>query len=249
MRAPHLLLASPLLLLLLACGQPPLDAHWRDRELRVDGVVADWAGLQVPLGGKPAQVGLANDGEALYVSVATTDHELARALAFGFTVWIDPAGGKAQNLGVRVLMAPPVRRNRWEWEPNPFPARLQGIELLGPQPSTRRRIDLPGEGGVEVALAAAEGPLVYELRVPLATAGGWGLGARPGDRLGVTLQSAPPSFGARRGEGGPDGDGPRAGRRPRGDGPEGDGPPRRGRGRGGPRPLELWVSVRLAAAP
>jgi hypothetical protein len=233
-------------LALLACGQPPLTAHWRDRELRIDGALADWSGLEQPLAGRPARIAVANDGEALWVGVATDDRELARALAFGFTVWIDPAGGRARDLGVRLLMASPVRRNRWEWEPSPFPARLEGIELLGPQPATRRRVDLPGEGGVEVALAAAEGPLVYELRVPLAVAGGWSVGVRPGDLLGVTLVTSPPAFARRRPEVGEDG--PEGGRGPRGGGGAGAG----GRGRRGPpaaRPLELWVPLRLAAAP
>jgi hypothetical protein len=252
MRDP-LLAAGPvvlLLLCLLGCGTPPLASRWREQPIAIDGAVEDWVGLQAPapLDRRPARVGVANDGEALYLSVATDDRELARALAFGFTLWIDPRGGKARDIGVRLLMAPPIRRNRWEWEPSPFPARLEGIELLGPQPSTRRRVDPPGEGGVEVAFAAAEGPLVFELRVPLAAAGGWGLAARPGELLGVTLEGTRPSFGPRRTADEPDReDGPRGGGR-RGGG-AGGGPPGRGPGGRGPRPLDLWLTVRLAAAP
>lgn len=271
-----------LLVLLAGCGGPPeLASHWRDREITVDGKLDDWADLQTDLaqgrGTAPARVGIANDGEALWLSLQTSDPNLQRLISHrGLTIWFDPAGGKQHVAGVRFPLPAARPLSRWGeiGGSRPGGAQLDSLELLGPQPYTRKELSAPGDDGVQVAMSFGERGIDYELRVPLAAvAPAWGIGVKPGTLIGVGVQSKgiEPRPERRRGEGGergpggatrPDGGEPPEGDQPPGDDggtpPEGDGQRGgRGRGPGGPygrqRPgavsdFEVWAAVRLAAA-
>ena len=245
------------LVTLLACGDSELAAHWRDRDITVDGKLDDWSGLQAPLPGVAARAAIANDGEALYLSLETADPEVARMISHrGLTVWFDPRGGREQVLGVRFPLPAVAPPSRWGevGGSRPGGAQLDNVELLGPQPYTRKEVAAPGADGVVVAVGGGAGVVTYELRVPLATAQGWGLGVAPGSKLGVGLESK--GFaggpGGRRGGadggGGPGGGGPGDGP-PGGRGGSGGGFGGRGRGpAGGFRELSAWSVVTLAQA-
>jgi hypothetical protein len=241
--------------LVVGCAPANLAAHWRDRQIEVDGRLDEWTDMQTDLAAgrqnPPARVGFANDGEALYLSLQTADPNLQQLIAHrGLTVWFDPAGGRQRVAGVR-FPRPSSRPPSHGGEigaSRPSGSQLTSLELLGPQPYTRRELSSPGGDGVEVAIGFGERGMAYELRVPLAAAPpAWGLGVKTGALLGVGVQSKgigdagdrlPP-----RGEGGgPAEEGPAAG-------PGGPGP-----GGRGPRPsalpdFELWAAVRLATPP
>lgn len=275
MRHPTPRLASTLLLTagLVACGRPQLASHWRDRELVVDGKLDEWAGWQSELREAGARVAIANDAGALYLGLETTDPALARQIAHrGLTVWFDPAGGEKHTLGVRFPLPAAAPPSRWGeiGGSRPGGAQLDKLELLGPQPYTRRELPAPGADGVQVALGGGPGVITYEARVPIAGVAGWSLGKAvgPGATLGIGIEAK----GSRRGQlrGGPGagrGPGGGPGDRPDGgepDGDEGDGPvartpegepgPNGGFGERGPRPgairdFEAWAIVRLASGP
>jgi hypothetical protein len=263
--------------LLMGCGGPPeLASHWRDREIVVDGKLDDWAGLQSDLdagGGTSAtRLGIANDGEALYLSLATADPDLQRLIAHrGLTIWFDLASRREHVAGVRFPLPARVPSHWGEiGGSRPRGAQLDNLELLGPQPYTRRELAAPGGDGVQVAIGFGERRTSYELRVPLrAAAPAWGLGVAPGALLGVGVQSKgieprpAPGGGeaAGQGPGGgagrPDGGQPPADGEAPGDDDGSDDGPRGGRGGpGGPggrmrpgatRDYEVWARVRLAA--
>ncbi len=246
--------------LLLACGDHELASHWRDRPLVIDGQLEDWAGLQTSLPRADARIAVANDADALYLSLETSDPNLARLIAHrGLTLWFDPTGGEKQTLGVRFPLPADAPPSRWGeiGGSRPGGAQLDSLELLGPQPYTRRQLTPPGADGVEVAVGGGPGVITYELRVPLAAAAAWGLGVAPGARLGVGVEAKGVRAGGPRGR---DGEGGRDGgrRRPRdGDGDsDGSSPPDAGRGGygRGARPgvvhdFDAWSVVRLAVAP
>jgi len=268
---------------LAACGGPPQrTAHWRDREIAVDGKLDDWGDLVGELDTREdtaARVGIANDGEALYLGLETSDPNLVRLVSHrGLTVWVDPKGGREHVAGIRFPLPAARPPSRWGeiGGSRPGGAQLDGIELLGPQPYTRRELSAPGADGVLVAISFGERGFVYELRVPLAAvAPAWGLGVKPGSLIGVGVQSkgVEPRQMRGRGEaggpgpGGPGGGGPGGGTGDDGPGdePPGDGDqPPEGRGPGGPRgrgpggrggrpgpvrDFELWATVRLASQP
>ncbi len=260
---------------LTGCGGPPQrTAHWRDRDITIDGKLDEWADLttEVDKGEDPsARVGIANDGEALYLGLETSDPNLMRLVSHrGLTVWVDPAGGRQHVAGVRFPLPAARPPSRWGeiGGSRPGGAQLDSLELLGPQPYTRRELSPPGADGTLVAIACGEHGLTYELRVPLAaTPAAWGLGVKPGALIGVGVQSKGFEPRSMRGRGeagrGPGGDGPGGDDdegSPPGDGdePPPDGPRGGGRGRGpgggpgrpGPiRDFELWATVRLATPP
>lgn len=259
--------------MLAACGGPPeLASRWRDRELVVDGKLDDWDGLQSDLAtgnGEPARIGIANDGEALWLSLQTSDPNLQRLISHrGLTIWFDPAGGKQHLTGVRFPLPAARPLSRWGeiGGSRPGGAQLDSLELLGPQPYTRKELSAPGGDGVQVAIGFGERAITYELRVPLAAVPpGWGLGVKPGSVLGIGVQSKgieprPPRRPGEVGKRGPGGGEPPPGDQPPGDEgggpPDDEGPPG---GRGGPRgpggrmrpgavrDFEVWASVRLAS--
>jgi hypothetical protein len=284
MRHPSPRLAGTLLLAVavVSCGRPQLASHWRDRELVVDGNLDEWAGWQSELREAGARVAVANDGEALYLALETTDPALARLIAHrGLTLWFDPAGGDEHVLGVRYPLPSAAPASRWGalGGSRPGGAQLDKLELLGPQPYTRRELRAPGADGVQVAVGFDSGLIRYEARVPLGPGAGWGLGGAvgPGARLGVALQARgrggpPGSRGTRRV---PPGDRPGAGGEPGGDEGGEDAPPADpgggghghaggtpengsagwsgiqppSRRRGAIRDFEAWAVVRLASAP
>jgi hypothetical protein len=86
----------PLALALLAgCAATTMDSRWRDREVVVDGQDAEWDAARFWFEESHAAVGLMNDRDYLYLTVALTDPYLeARILRQGFTVWVDPHGGR-----------------------------------------------------------------------------------------------------------------------------------------------------------
>ena len=246
--AASLLLAAGLA---AGCSQGTLPSAWRAEPLRVDGRADDWDGRQTRLEGVPAELLVANDGEALWLGLASSDPRILDLVARGgLTLWIDPRGGQEQTFGIRFPLpstTPPPRGRLGGGPPEAPRPRLDGLEILGPEPYTRKWVAAPGEGGVEVALATEAGVLVYELRVPLA-GGPWGLGVPAGATLGIGVHAAraagpamhrgdasgrpegPPGGG---GPGGPDGSGPGSGRMRVGDMPE----------------LEKWLRVALARRP
>ncbi|HEV8239480.1 MAG TPA: hypothetical protein VGS57_08945 [Thermoanaerobaculia bacterium] len=264
--------------LVAGCGGPrELASHWRDRDIVVDGKLDEWSGLQTDLaagrGQAPARVGIVNDGEALWLSLQTSDPNLERLVSHrGLTIWFDPAGGKQHVAGVRFPLPAARPLSRWGeiGGSRPGGAQLDSLELLGPQPYTRKELSAPGGDGVQVAMSFGDRSISYELRVPLAAvAPAWGIGVKPGALIGVGVQSKGieprpqrrPTEGGERGPGGatrPDGGEPPEGDQPPGDDggtpPEGDGP-RGGRGRGPyghQRPgavqdFEVWSTVRLAS--
>lgn len=67
---------------------------------RIDARLSDW---EKPSSGKDEDVlvRVMNDGEFVYVSMATRDESIIpQVLARGLTVWFDPAGGKEKRFGV-----------------------------------------------------------------------------------------------------------------------------------------------------
>lgn len=223
-------LPSLVLLVILAgafaCSEPAIDAHWRQREIQIDGALADWQGWQVSLPEADARLAVANDESYLYLSLATSNPDLVRQLSrHGLTVWFDSAGGRAQGLGLRLAPArlpPPGARG-------PI-GRSGAIELLGPAPGAHRWVTGAEAEALGVRGAVAhEGSLVYELRVPIAAQEGWSLKPAAGGRLGIGL-ATPEGFGSAEDEktawergwasggGGPSPEGPGVGEGPVGPG-------------------------------
>jgi len=200
-----------------------IDSAWSAEAPAIDGRLPDWPSPLVTLGSTPASLGVRNDGEFLYVALASSEQATRMMLgAAGFTVWFDPAGKDKKSFGVTVpptMTGGPGMRGRGQppAEPGqeggpagpkgPALATITSIEVLGPGKDDKRRLELAYARtiGLDVAARLAEGVLVYELRVPLSVteAQPYGVKSAPGATIGLGIESAKlPAPDGRGGEGG-----------------------------------------------
>lgn len=255
--------------ILAGCGGLELESRWRDREVAIDGRMSgdgepgeEWAGARAFLEDENASIGLLNDESSLYIRLETKDRRMQMHIVrLGLSVWFDPRGGKDKVFGIRFPLGAGgvgvegggmgfARRSGRE---SPDPERMRQdlestiqamteLEILGPGDEVER-IPMGEAQGIEVAIALSETALAYELRVPFheTLECPYAVGAEPGDRIGLRLETSGMDFGRM------------GGVRPHirvGIGQPG-GRMGRGVGRGGPgrpEPLDVWASVQLAAA-
>ena len=79
-----------------------LDSGYRDRDIEIDGTIAEWDGVMTDLDKVGLAVGVLNDEEFLYVSVSSWEPDVNRqVLMLGLTVRLDPKSGTGEILGLR----------------------------------------------------------------------------------------------------------------------------------------------------
>ncbi len=87
---PALLLAA----VSAAHGKVSLESNWLDREITIDGAMADWQGAMTQVR-EGVLVGLFNDEHFLYLCVQSKDFDTSRrAMVLGLMLHLDPKGGK-----------------------------------------------------------------------------------------------------------------------------------------------------------
>jgi hypothetical protein len=259
------------------CGGKNFRSVWRDREVGIDGVPAEWQGTTTYIEDPNVAVGVMNDDDYLYVSLSTPVREVESQIVFrGLTVWFDPGGRKAKRFGIRcpvgMAMRPGEFGRRAEREGNRkagrdmIPENLEAsttfLEILGPDEDDRITLATAETPGIEVALGHQDGRFVYELKVPLRTdeSHPYAIGVENGRPIGIGFETPEPDREAMReamGDslaGGLPGEG-------WGEGPDGEGMRHGGTGPGGmgpggpgargtrrlPRPLEIWGRISLAS--
>jgi hypothetical protein len=248
----------------LACDdQIELTSRWRSGEVTIDGMRTEWEGSTTYLEDEKASVGVQNDGCCLYVTLSSADQRTQfQVLGRGFTIWFDPEGGKSKSLGIRFPLSAgerPVGQPGQRPDLNRLVDRHRGpearMELLTLDGA--REVSVGEMEGIEVALNAVSGVLVYEARIPIR--GGdaipFAIGADPGQVIGVKLETPPvDSEGVRKGMGSGFGRRGEAGVGGRGGGRMGGGMGRSGGAGVGsqrpamPEPVDIWIRVELAAA-
>jgi hypothetical protein len=83
-----------------------IESVWSAEAPAVDGKLTEWSAPLVTLGSTPLSLGVRNDGQFLYVALASSDQATRMMLgAAGFTVWMDPSGKNKKSFGITV---PPI---------------------------------------------------------------------------------------------------------------------------------------------
>jgi hypothetical protein len=254
-----------------SCGGEELASSWRERDISIDGDLADWDGALTYFDDHDVTLGLMNDETHLYIAMASDDRvRLMQVLGAGLTLWFDPEGGKEKTFGVRFPVGaagtgpPPMAGGQRHDDEEQMRAMLEerlaelevaDLEILESIDATPIALSRAEASGIEVQLGWQGGALAYELAVPL----NWGLGhpyaigVPAGETVGVGLETAEIDRQAmgerRRGQRGGGG----------GMGPPGGGMGGRGGGMGGrggpppgmemPEPLDVWLEVVTAAPP
>ena len=145
-----------------------IDSAWSAEAPTIDGKLTDWSSPLVTLGSTPVSLGVRNDGESLYVALASSEQATRMMLgAAGFTVWFDPAGKDKKSFGITVpptMTGGPGMRGRGPGGPppdqsgqppaetgqeggpagpkGPALAAITSIEVLGPGKDDKRRLEL-----------------------------------------------------------------------------------------------------------
>jgi hypothetical protein len=80
-----------------------LVSAWSGEAPTVDGKLVDWSSPLVSLPSANVSLGVRNDGQFLYVAVASSDQAARMMLgAAGFTIWMDPSGKQKKTFGITV---------------------------------------------------------------------------------------------------------------------------------------------------
>ncbi len=224
----------------------------------IDGARDDWSGALTSIQGKNVWLGVKNDAEYLYVTLATDKQEsIQQIVVAGMTVWINSEGEKQKTFGIRFPIG--VRASDFDAAAMGFdPSERDGgqdSEFLKSllEASTSRVVILTEKDSVYVAdldtswmkvAAEFDDVFVYELQLALARNEEmpYGIGSSPGDTIAVGFTT--PEF-------------DRAAMREQ---MKGGGVPGGGRGGGGrsggmggarpsmPESLEVWIEVALTDA-
>ncbi len=249
-------LALPIVLLATvsaAQGRVNLESNWRDREITIDGAMADWQGVMTEIR-EGVLVGVLNDEHFLYLCVQSKDFDTSRrALAMGLMLHLDPKGGKEI-----VIQYPIGIQAMSPLEPGGTPDREQlrrqmeeGLDELIILGGDSPRLAADSGLGIELRASGTNGEFVYELKIALreSEAHPYAVGAELGAKISLELEAIEPdreAMRARMGGGGGMGGGGRGGM---GGGGMGGGGGRGGQRPDMPEPLNVRAKVRLASAP
>ncbi len=250
------------------CNQVKYNSTWKQQDIVIDGDDRDWQGAQIVPKKVRVALGVKNDADYLYLSFRTPEQSLMmQVLGQGFTVWVDPTGGKNEVWGIKY----PVGGGMQEMgelmriiRMSPDEADKQVEQLMQLQsfaqvidPENRfQTIPLSQSDFITAKMSYSNGQLIYELKMPLAANPNDinGTGIEPGSVIGLGFTTPEMEMGAMMG-GGPGGGGmggpPGGGIMSGGGGGMGGGrgmggPPSGGGNRQMPESLELWLKVALA---
>jgi hypothetical protein len=187
-------LGCALLLLAAAggCGAPKLESDWLGQPIRIDGDPADWKDTLYSLEDGRFMVGARNDDANLYLCLGTSDRMLRREiLRGGFTIWFDPAGGKAKTFGIRFAGS----RRSIPTEPGSLGLGAPGdsslsLAILEPG-GTWTRLLAADTSEIAFRMADTDETVACEIRIPLARNGGraHGIGTAPGRTIGLGVET------------------------------------------------------------
>ncbi len=258
-----LLMIFGLIFLSVACGETELSSSWKDRDIVIDGKSNDWLDALYYFEDDNVSIGFFNDSDNLYICLLAEDYSIQRQVVMqGFTLWLDPTGGKEKTFGIKFPLGMrtmhgdkmpaemgeerPDRERMQKERPDPemirraFEETLDELEVLGPGKNERKRIYIEEAEGLEIRVRNETGLLTYELRIPLLSLeeNSYAIGTTAGALISLGMEVPKPDMGEmqdmRKGRGG--GGMPPGGGRPGGMG-GGKGGGRGGMGmRGGSRP-------------
>ena len=262
MKKIFLLLLAVVPAFLNGCGDEELKSIWNDNSIVVDGNQADWLGKLKYLPDQKSAVGVANDGENLYLCLATSDtSKMFQLFITGFTVWFEPKNG-SEKIGIQYPLRTgeesgmmPTRK--WQGGERPdFKVRLDHFKssqtefrIVNTDNFPLTSYNLKNDVGISIDVGYQMGLSVYEMKIPLKSSlvGDHILNLSPGNEFSLGFESGEFSMGD---FGKQDGSGFGMGGNMPGGGMEGRGdrmpPGGMGRQRPGFEKIDFEVSVKLA---
>ncbi len=177
---------------LRGADDPTVVSTWKTGEVKIDGRVDDWSQLTpIPKG---PMVAAMNDGDALYLAIASRDSTVRGTLAAGLVVWLDPSANRKADIGLQLpgsFILPPGAKLGAKVDVSAQPAppdEIDEVDWLGPG-KRRRLLTITPAFGVALASGTEGNVLAYEVRLPLATSPDhpFAVGAEPGRTIAIGL--------------------------------------------------------------
>ncbi|MBX7151682.1 hypothetical protein K1X84_08575, partial [bacterium] len=171
-----------IVLILAGCGGSiELVSTRPTSEITIDGSDADWQNDRMIVKDSKVALGFHNDDEFLYVSITPTDRRQGMHLMMmGMTIWFDPTVSKKKSFGIKFplglaaygltpMMIPMGEGKRPKEDPfeNISKDFLNELEIIGPGPYDRVRLELKDLKNIAVKLKNTKDGVFYELKIPL----------------------------------------------------------------------------------
>jgi hypothetical protein len=171
---------------------PVVMSRWKSQEVTIDGRIDEWTQLTTIT--KGPSVAALNDGDALYLAIASKDSTVRRTLAAGLVVWLDPSGRGNADVGLQLpgsFILPPGAKPGANVDVSAQPAPpedIDEVDWLGPG-KRRRLLTITPAFGVALASGTEGGVLAYEVKLPLMTSPEHpvAVGAEPGRTIAIGL--------------------------------------------------------------
>ncbi|MHB8055643.1 MAG: hypothetical protein ACYDH3_10395, partial [Candidatus Aminicenantales bacterium] len=152
-----------------------------DPPININGSLNDWTGRLFYVEGEMVSIGVADDGESLFVGLAVDDPDLIEQLQrSGLTLWFDPQGGTNKAFGLQFPVKPaggPGGRGPGNRSPRdgretdkfapPGSEEFRAFGFILGRGKPAATIPMEPETGVEIKSGYTNGRFVYEARIPL----------------------------------------------------------------------------------
>lgn len=261
-----------LVFIVFGCGGGlNMNSYWKNHPITIDGIDKDWGDSLALMEKEKVAIGISNDSDYLYLCLKFLDRSnQMQAMRGGLTLWFDSTGSDHKYFGIHYPVGMAGREmstpfgeqgdsDRARTMRESFYEMLHDVEVVGQDNTIIEKFSNLHASGFEVAVSDSTGPLIYELKIPLAKNGesNYAVASRPGGTIGIGLETGQFRRTARRPEGsGDDGGGGMGGGRRGGGGRMGGRRGGFGGGRQGggdqpaspPEPLNVWAKVTLAPA-
>ena len=255
----------------VGCNQIKLESKWTEQKITVDGKLDEWQENLVVPKNSHVGIGFMNDESNLYLTLTTMDrNSIMQALTRGFTVWIDPKGGKNQRFGIRYpvgggmggfrqMMQDREQNSRdFDFFIQDLLSRQNEIEVIGPGKNQMARFGINNTAGIDVIAVYEKGVFAYEMKIPLRRSAEnlFAVNVKPGKKIGVGFTTPEMDRSSMRSSKASRGGGMSGGKMPGGG--MGGGGGGMGGGRGGgrsgstmgnniPEAMEIWTKVFLSS--
>lgn len=246
--------------ILAGCKSQRVGCPWTAHPMAIDGQRTDWNDVPFTyFEDQDVVLGLSNDDDNLYVFFSFKNPQWARTIQMsGITLWIDGAGKKNKEWGLRYRGGPEMpgdSRERFQDKSMEMGAPFAIISKIKDQEYI---VDTSGADGPAVSASISNDIYTYEFRIPIMSSDNdlYKSAATPGQIIGIGSEWGAMPEKRKRPEGGRPGGGDGfpggsgggiGGGRPGGG--MGGGPLGGGRGMQMPEKQEIWVKAALAEAP
>ena len=203
MKKLFMILPALVLVFLNGCGNEEIKSMWNDNSIVIDGNQKDWLGKLKYFPDQKVGVGIANDGENLYLCLATSDTaRMFQLFITGFTVWFNPPHGEKVGIQYPLTLEEAggsmPKWNRQEDGRPDFKVRLDQFKsaqtefrIVNADNFPLTSYNLKNDIGISIDVGYQLGLLVYEMKIPLKgdLVGDHVLNLAPGDEFTLGFES------------------------------------------------------------